>query len=56
LQLVNQLLAEGYEVQNLQLDGETALVGAIRTWPTLEALTLTRATGQWEALAVGAGD
>ena len=52
LQVVNQLLSEGYEVQNLRLEGETALVSAIRTWPTLEALRLVRATGEWRVEGV----
>ena len=53
LQVVNQLLGEGYEVQNLRLEGATALVSAIRTWPTLEALTLTRAAGEWTVVVAG---
>ena len=45
LRVVEQLQAQGYEVQDLQLDGPNALVSAIRTWPTLETLTLTEASG-----------
>ncbi|MCC7358775.1 MAG: hypothetical protein IT317_04830 [Anaerolineales bacterium] len=52
LRVVEQLAAAGYEVQALRLDGPTALVSAIRAWPTLETLTLTEAAGgDWQITA-----
>lgn len=53
LQVVTQLLGEGYEVQNLRFEGETALVSAIRAWPVLEVLTLTRTAGEWGEVVSG---
>lgn len=53
LQVVTHLQRAGYEVQNLRLEGETALISAIRAWPVLEVLTLTRTAGEWGAVVSG---
>jgi hypothetical protein len=43
LEIVGELLAEGYEPQTIILNGETATITAIRAWPMLDTLTLTHA-------------
>ncbi len=47
LAIVRQVLAAGYEPQQITLKGTTAEVRAIRTWPTLAQLTLELRAGQW---------
>jgi hypothetical protein len=42
LGIVTDLAATGYEAQTITFQGRTATVTAIRDWPTLETLTLTR--------------
>jgi len=40
LRVVNDLAAQGYEAQTIDVDGDHATVTAIHTWPTLETFTL----------------
>ncbi|HEX8682305.1 MAG TPA: hypothetical protein VF707_08335, partial [Ardenticatenaceae bacterium] len=48
---VAQVLAEqGYEAHEIAIEGERADVEAIRTQPTLEALTLHKVEGTWQVV------
>jgi hypothetical protein len=47
LNIVKAANDAGYEVQHIALDGDQAQVIAIRTWPTLETLTLRREGERW---------
>ncbi len=51
LQIVTRLEATGYEAQTIALTGDTATVTAIRDWPALKPLTLTRTTAGWTLAA-----
>ena len=54
LQIVDALSAAGYEAQTVSLDltsREAATATAIRDWPTLETLTLTRTAEGWQLSA-----
>lgn len=48
LQIVTTLSADGYEAQSVILDDRVATATAIRTWPALESLTLTRDLTGWQ--------
>jgi len=47
LEIVTRLEATGYEAQTITLNRDTATVTAIRDWPALETLTLTRTASGW---------
>ncbi len=47
LALVNAVAAAGYEAQEIDLQGDTARVEAIKNWPNLTYLTLQRSGGGW---------
>ncbi len=48
LGIVRTVAAAGYEVQRIDLEGETATVWAIARWPTLEELRLVRTDAGWQ--------
>lgn len=48
LAITNTLLSQGYEVQQIKLDENKATVQAIRNWPELNTLTLTRTDTGWQ--------
>jgi hypothetical protein len=48
LQIVTTLSADGYEAQSITLAQSAATATAIRTWPALESLTLTRDLTGWQ--------
>jgi hypothetical protein len=48
LQIVEELLAQGYEPQTISLEGNIAQVTAIRDWPELESLALMRMATGWQ--------
>jgi hypothetical protein len=50
-QIAARVSAAGFEAQAIALDGDTALVTAIRDWPTLDALTLIRTASGWNLAA-----
>jgi hypothetical protein len=47
LEIVTRLEATGYEAQTITLSRDSATVTAIRDWPALETLTLTRTASGW---------
>jgi hypothetical protein len=47
LEIVTRVGVTGYEAQTIHLDDDTATVTAIRAWPALETLTLTRTASGW---------
>jgi hypothetical protein len=47
LEIVTRLEATGYEAQTITLSRDIATVTAIRDWPALETLTLTRTASGW---------
>lgn len=51
LQIATRLRAEGYEAQTITLDEDTATVTAIRDWPALTPLMLTRTAAGWTVAA-----
>jgi hypothetical protein len=53
LSVVQQVLAAGYEPQQITLDQDAAQVEAVSNWPRLEHLTLRRGAGGWQVLASG---
>jgi hypothetical protein len=48
LQIVTTLAADGYEAQSIRLSDKVATATAIRTWPMIESLTLTRDLTGWQ--------
>ena len=53
LAVVQQVLAAGYEPQQISLAQNVATVEAVNVWPRLEQLTLRRGAGGWQVLAAG---
>jgi hypothetical protein len=51
LQIVTRLGADGYEAQTIMLNSPNASATAIRDWPTLNSLTLTRTATGWQLSA-----
>lgn len=47
LSIVQAVGAAGYEAQTIDLQGDSATVRAIRVWPALKTLTLTRTPSGW---------
>jgi hypothetical protein len=47
MEIVRQVLAAGYQPQQIRLSGRTAAVQAIRVWPEVVALDLQLRAGQW---------
>ena len=47
LAMARVVAAAGFEVQEVEIEGDTAQVWAIRDWPVLQQLTLQRTAGGW---------
>jgi hypothetical protein len=46
--ITRALAAQGYQLQEIGLTGDQAIVQAIRDWPQIETLTLSYTNGQWQ--------
>ena len=46
--ITRTLAAQGYQLQEVGLTGDQAIVQAIRNWPQIETLALVRLDGQWQ--------